>query len=180
MFSHGWNGYDVDMSNPLHVQSLIELRDGQRGIEWLQGLARANVRRSNGLLEERAYALASEIDRLDEDIQRTYTADTFFFRLPKAWWAWVPLLYSGGFLYATQKEFYEERIQQWMWFVMILALFATLFLVRKWWMETSRKVDKRQSRPRLKGQRAALMVELLQVRDALVAQSEIGGLSKKC
>ena len=159
------------MSNPIDVQSLKELRDGQRGIEWLQGLARANVRRANGVVSERAYALASEIDRLDEDIQRTYTDDKFFFKLPNAWWAWVPLLYSGGFLYATQLEFIEERLNRWMWFVVALGTFAVFFLMRKVWMEQTRKLDKKKTRPRLKGQRAALMVELLQTRDALLEQA---------
>ena len=159
------------MSNSVDVQSLRELRDGQRGIEWLQGLARANVRRSQGVVAEQAYALASEIDRLDEDIQSTYTDDKFFFKLPTAWWAWVPLLYSGGFLYSAHTEFYEDRLNRWMWFAVGLGVFAVLFLIRKLWMENTRKLDKRKARPRLKGQRAALMVDLLKARDALVEQA---------
>tara|TARA_Y100001978_G_scaffold190260_1_gene193306 strand:- start:256 stop:765 length:510 start_codon:yes stop_codon:yes gene_type:complete len=158
------------MSNPVDVQSLRELRDGQRGIEWLQALARANVRRSQGPASERAYALASEIDRLDEDIQSTYTDDKYFFKLPKAWWAWVPLLYSGGFLYSSQTEFFEDRMNRWMWFLVGFGVFAVFFLLRKAWMENTRKIDKTKARPRLKGQRAALMVELLQVRDTLVGE----------
>lgn len=159
------------MSNPVDVQSLRALRDGQRGIEWLQGLARSNVRRSQGEAADRAYALASEIDRLDQDIQSTYTDDKFFFKLPKAWWAWVPLLYSGGFLYSAHTEFYEDRLNRWMWFVVGLGVFAVFFLIRKVWMENTRKLEKKQSRPRLKGQRAALMVELLRTRDTLIEQT---------
>jgi len=156
------------MSNPVNVQLLQELRDGQRGIVWLQGLAQSNVRRSDGALGEQAYELAGQIDRLDEEIQDTYVEDRFFFPLPRAWWFWVPALYLCGFLFAAQTEVYEDRLMRWMWSLVFWGAFGIYFLIQKKAMEESRKRQKSQQRPRLKGERAALMVRLLETRDALI------------
>jgi hypothetical protein len=156
------------MSNPIDVQLLRELRDGHTGMHWLQSLACANVRRSAGGHSEHAYTLAAQIDSLDEQIQETYTLDRFFYALPEGWWIWVPLLYVGGFWYAAQRQVYEDRLIYWMWFLIIfggLALTVLAKMVSKEWVIKHAKVNRR---PRLKGERAALVVQLMETRDHLV------------
>ena len=164
------------MSNPIDVQLLRSLRDGQRGIHWLQNLARANVRRSDGGPFEQVYGLAAEIDRLDGEIQETYTLDKFFYRLPRAWWVWVPLLYLGGFLLAAQAELYEDRLIRWMWSLIIFGGFALTFLAKKAAKEGALKHAKVLRRPRLMGERAALMVQLMETRDQVV-EAAVSSLS---
>jgi len=156
------------MSNPIDVQLLRTLQDGHTGLHWLQSLARGNVRRKSDSASEQAYVLAAQIDVLDEQIRETYTLDKFFYRLPPGWWAWVPLLYSFGFLYAAQRELYEDRLMVWMWFLILLAGFALTVFARKVSIESGLRRGKLRRRPRLKGERAALMVRLMQTRDHIV------------
>jgi hypothetical protein len=156
------------MSNPIDVQLVRDLRDGDTGLHWLQSLACGNVRRSAGGASEQVYVLAAQIDVIEEQIKETYIPDKFFYGLPLYWWVWVPLLYAFGFLYAADREFYEDRLMVWMLFLLGLGVFALTFLFRKAAKESGLRREKIQRRPRLKGERAALMVQLMQARDQVV------------
>jgi hypothetical protein len=160
--------YDVNMSNPIDVQLLRELRDVHTGLHWVQALARGNVRRNTGGSSEQAYVLAARIDSIEQQIKETYVSDKFFYRLPEGWWVWVPLLYYVGFWFAARRVFYEDRLMHWMWFLILLGGLALTFLVRKVAKESVLKRAKASLRPRLKGERAALMVQLMQTRDHVV------------
>jgi hypothetical protein len=160
------------MSNPIDVQLLRDLRDVHTGMHWLQNLARAQVRRSAGGPSEQVYTLAAQIDALDEKIRETYALDKFFYRLPEGWWIWVPLVYLGAFLYAAQRDSYEERLMYWMWSLMIFGGIALTFLARKVAKESGLRREKVRRRPRLKGERAALMVQLMETRDHLVENAQ--------
>ena len=156
------------MSNFITVQTLRELHDGLTGMAWVQGLARAGVRRRQGGLQEQLYALAHQLDDLEQQIESTMAADRLYFRLPMVWWAWVPLLFSGGFLYAAQGEFYEQRLVVWALSLMSFFAFAALFWFRHRAEEAIRTEIKRRNRPKLKAQKGELMAELLTTRDALL------------
>ena len=160
--------YTVDMSNPIDVQSLQSLRDGQRGMVWLQGLARSNVRRSAGGVAERAYDLAGRIHAVEEEIQTTHTPDKFAFPLPPGWWIWVIIVYFSTIAFAKLQADGDMRILVWMWCLVAFGVFAIVFLAKKYGKESALTMEKRRRRARLKGERAALMVDLLQTRDALV------------
>ena len=156
------------MSNPVDVQSLCGLRDGQSGMAWLQILAQSNVRRSDGVVAERAFALAGRIDQVDEEIDATRTDDRFFYQLPPGWWMWVPILYFGAVVFAGQWADSDMRILVWMWILVAFGGVAITFLAKKYGKEGSLALEKVRRRSRLKGERAALMVELLKARDELV------------
>ena len=158
------------MSNSPTVQTLQESHEGLRGIDWVHGLARAGVRRSQGELSVRLYALAQELDEVEQQIESTMTADKFYFKLPTAWWAWVPLLFAFGFLYAAQGDFYERRLVLWASALALFFVFAAFFWLRHRTMEAIRLEKKRRNRPRLKSDKHALVAELLSVRDELVVQ----------
>lgn len=160
------------MSNPLDITVLNSLRDGQYGIVWLQTLAAAGVRRSDGDAAVRAYALAQRVHELDEEIQATLVVDKEHFELPKLWWVWVPALYTGLFLWSMDAEHYEDRLSKWMIALVCLGVLAVWVLFVKYSRELSLRRVKAQLRPRLKGERAAAMVDLLRARDACVAQYE--------
>ena len=158
------------MSDYLALQTLRELHDGLRGIDWVHGLARAGVRRKDGQLQDELYALAHRLDEVEQEIERTMAADRLYFRLPTAWWAWVPLLFSFGFLYAAQGEFFHQRLLVW---ALALGLFfgvAGLFWFRNRTVEAIRLEQKRRDRPRLQRERNAIVEQLLRTRDALLGQ----------
>ena len=158
------------MSNFISVQTLQELHDGQSGIAWVHGLARAGVRRRQGALEDKLYALAHQLDGLEDQIESTMAADRFYFRLPTVWWAWVPLLFSGGFLYAAQGDMFEQRLVVWAVVLMSFFVFAALFWFRNRVVEAVRLEKKRRHRPKLKMQKKQLMAELVGARDELLVQ----------
>jgi hypothetical protein len=160
------------MSNPVDTIVLNSLSDGQYGIVWLQTLAAAGVRRSDGDAAVRAYALAQRVHELDEEIQATLVVDKEHFELPKLWWVWVPSLYTGLFLWSMDAEHYQDRLNKWMIALVSLGVLAVWVLCVKYSRELSLRRVKAQLRPRLKGARAAAVVDLLRARDACVAQYE--------
>jgi len=161
--------YDVNMSDPIDLQILRHLRDGNTGMEWLQSLARSNVRRSACEHSELAYTLAAQIHQLDEDIKETYALDKFFYKLPPGWWIWVPLLYFGAVVFAAQWTDSYMRVLVWLWVLVAFGGIAATFLAKKFAKESTLMLEKVRRRPRLKGERAALMVHLMETRDHIVA-----------
>ena len=156
------------MSNHVDLQILRDLRDGNTGMSWLQGLARANVRSSDGAYGQLAYALAAQIDEIEQAIKETYAQDKFFYRLPSGWWMWVPLLYFGAMVFAAQWTDTDTRVLVWLWIVVGFGGIAITFLAKKFAKESTLKREKVRRRPRLKGERAAIMVTLLKTRDQIV------------
>lgn len=160
------------MSNPLDTILLNSLSDGQYGIVWLQTLASAGLRRSDGDAAVRAYALAQRVHELDEEIQATLVVDKEHFELPKLWWVWVPSLYTGLFLWSMDPEYFQDRLNKWMIALVCLGVLAVWVVCVKYSRELSLRRIKAQLRPRLKGERAAAMVDLLRTRDSCVALYE--------
>jgi hypothetical protein len=160
------------MPNPIDTILLNSMTDGKYGIDWLQSLAAAGVRRSDSETAVEAYALAQRVHELDEEIQATMVVDKEHFELPKLWWVWVPALYTGLFLWSMDAEHYEDRLSKWMIALVCLGVLAVWVLFVKYSRELSLRRVKAQLRPRLKGERAAAMVDLLRARDACVAQYE--------
>ena len=160
------------MANPIDTLLLNSLTDGKYGIVWLQSLAAAGVRRSDGDAAVQAYGLAQRVHELDEEIQATFVVDKEHFELPKLWWVWVPALYTGTFLWSMEAQHYEERLSKFMIALVTLAVLAVWVLFVKFSRDLSMKRIKAQLRPRLKGERAAAMVDLLRARDVCVAQYE--------
>jgi len=160
------------MPNPIDTILLNSMTDGKYGIDWLQALAAAGVRRSESEAAVEAYALAQRVHELDEEIQATWVVDREHFELPKLWWVWVPALYTGLFLWSMDAEHYEDRLNKWMIALVCLGVLAVWVLFVKHSRELSLKRVKAQLRPRLKGERAAAMVDLLRARDACVARYE--------
>lgn len=158
------------MSNSLSLQTLRELHAGLSGIAWVHGLARAGVRRKESGLQEALYALAHRLDEIEQQIEATMAADRLYFQLPTAWWAWVPLLFSFGFLYAAQGEHLKGRLVIWALALMLFFAFAALFWFRNRFWEAIRLEKKRRNRPQLKSEKDSIVMELLQTRDALLAQ----------
>ncbi len=160
------------MPNPIDIILLNSMTAGKYGIDWLQTLAAAGVRRSDSETADEAYALAQRVHELDEEIQATWVVDREHFELPRLWWVWVPALYTGLFFWSMDADHYEDRLNKWMIALVCLGVLAVWVLFVKYSRELSLRRVKAQLRPRLKGERAAAMVDLLRARDACVAQHE--------
>jgi hypothetical protein len=160
------------MPNPIDTILLNSMTDGKYGIDWLQSLAAAGVRRSESEAAVEAYALAQRVHELDEEIQATWVVDKEHFELPKGWWFWVPSLYAGMFFWSMDADHVDDRLNNWMISVVCLGVLAVWVLFVKYSRELTNQRFKAQLRPRLKGERAAAMVDLLRARDACVAQYE--------
>ena len=154
------------MGTPLDKPLLRSLTDSHQGIVWLQALARAGVR--SGDDAHGVYALAQVAHELDDAIQDTYRGEQLYFPLPDGWWIWVPMLYGGGFLWAMERKHVEQRLGGFMWVCIAIAVAFAAVLMLKFVRERRVLLERSRLRPRLKGQRAAAMADLLRARDALV------------
>lgn len=171
--------YDARMKSPVEKGILRQLTDGHLGIQWLQGLAQAGVRSSGDGPEGVAYLLAQRAHELDDQIAETFQGEQVFFRLPPGWWLWVPMLYSGGFMWALERrpsagnpnDFVEERWYAYMTFCIVLGVLSASVLIVKYVREQRILRERKKRRPRLRGERAAVMVDLMAVRDAIVSDS---------
>jgi len=154
------------MSSLLDKPLLRSMTDSHRGIIWLQALAKAGVR----TVDDRfgVYALAQRTHELDDEIQDTYRAEQLYFPLPGGWWIWVPMLYGWGFLWALERTHVEERLGGFMLVCIGVAVLFAAVLMLKFVRERRVLRARARLRPRLKGQRAAAMADLLQARDALI------------
>lgn len=171
--------YDARMTSLVEKGILRQLTDGHLGIQWLQGLARAGVKSSGEGPGAVAYVLAQRANELDEQIAETFQGEQVFFRLPPGWWLWVPMLYTGGFMWALERrpsadnpsDFVEERWYAFMAFCVVLGVVSASVLVSKYLRERRILRERAQRRPRLRGERAAVMLDLMAARDELVADS---------
>ena len=164
------------MSKRIERRMLNHLHDGSSGIQWLQGLARAGVKRSHGVDAERMYALAQQVHEIDDAIAETFVGEQVFFPLPPGWWMWTPLLYAYGFMWALQYRpdardplaDLEERLSIFMVFCMALGAISAVVLIIKFVRERRARQHRLRRRPELRAARAARMTELNAVRDAMV------------
>ncbi len=160
-------------------RNLSHLNRGSLGIQWLQGLARAGVRRSTGAVAEQLYALAQQLHDIDEEIAQTFVGDQLFFPLPDGWWLWMPLVYSGGFLWALRynseapdsSAYIEERMSLFMMFCIALGVVSAVVLSVKFIRERDARVRKERLRPTLVDARDGLRNELLRLRETMVAHT---------
>ena len=171
--------YDARMKSLFEKGILRQLTDGHLGIQWLQGLAQAGVRSSGDGPEGVAYVLAQRANELDDQIAETFRGEHVFFPLPPGWWIWVPLLYAGGFMWALERrpsaanptDFVEERWYAYMGFCVALGVISASVLIVKYLRERRILRERALRRPRLRGERAAVMVDLMEARDAIVGDS---------
>ncbi len=154
---------------------LRAMNDSHPGMTWLQALSRSGLRSGEGEPGAPAYQLAQRVHEIEDEIDLTYQREEVYFPLPPGWWIWVPLLYSGGFLWAADKDFYEERLVGFMLFCIAFALILGVVLLSKYVRERRILLDRAKKRPRLLGERAAVMVDLMALRDVLVGDSEAPG-----
>ncbi|MEC8192862.1 MAG: hypothetical protein VX127_09020 [Myxococcota bacterium] len=161
-------------------QNLNHLSSSSLGIQWLQGMARAGIRRTDGGEAARMYELAQELDELDDKIAETFVGEQLFFPLPNGWWIWVPLLYSGGFLWALRHRaeatdvnaYTEERMSIYMMFCVALAVISMVVLGIKFFRERDARLRKQRQRPTLVAARDGVRNELVRLRDALGARTQ--------
>ena len=169
--------YDANMRSLVEKGILRQLTDAHLGIQWLQGLAQAGVRSSEEGPGAVAYVLAQRANELDDQIAETFQGEQVFFRLPPGWWLWVPMLYTGGFMWALERrpsadnpnDFVEERWYAFMAFCVVLGVVSAAVLILKFVRERRILRERALRRPRLRGERAAVMVDLMAARDAIVA-----------
>jgi hypothetical protein len=157
------------MADPVNTRQLEGLHEDNTGTQWLQRMASGGLRRSAGEDAAAAYALAARVQALEDAIQETYTMEQLFFALPKWWWFWVPLLYGFGFLWAMQKEHFEDRLSSWMISLMLFGVLAGLVLFIKFYREQTALRAKRLRRPVLHAERTQAMIDLMGARDRCVA-----------
>lgn len=135
-------------------------------MQWLQGLARAGIRRKDGLTSEELYAAAQKLHELDDSIAATFVGEQLFFPLPAGWWIWVPLLYAGGFMWALDRRGgVEERVTVFMVFCVVLAVVAAMVLVVKYVKERDARRERSRRRPLLNADRDAARADLVRLRD---------------
>jgi len=152
---------------------LNSLRHSSLGMQWLQGLARAGVRRSDGLTSTELYATAQKVHELDDSIAETYVGEQLFFPLPAGWWIWVPLLYAGGFMWALDRRGgVEERVSVFMVFCVVLAVVAAMVLTVKYVKERDARRERARQRPILTADRNAVRTELVRLRDRFLETHE--------
>jgi len=155
---------------PIDILMLRGIRSGRSGIYWLQVMAGAGLRRSESELYERAYGLAGELERTDEEIADTHVVDVLFFPLPKGWWFWFPCTYAAAFIWAAQRGQFTERVLAWGWSLTFFGVLALMVLLYKWVSEVRLKQEKLKARPLLENRRDELETDLLAIRDAIVAE----------
>ena len=125
------------------------------------------------------YDLAQELHELDEEVAETFVGEQLFFPLPNGWWIWVPMLYSGGFLWALRHRseatdvhaYTEERMSIYMMFCVALAAISMVVLGTKFIRERDARLRKQRQRPTLVAARDGVRNELVRLRDALGAKT---------